>query len=95
MSDKVYLDKITVSAVGMMVTNLGNEVRNLKAQLKEAEKVIDFYADKNNWLSVQVGYGDKIIIKNDLSDHENDDQGDNLGGERAREYKTKYNKDKG
>ena len=88
---KVELDKVTVSAVGMMVTNLGNEVRNLKAQRKEAEKVIEFYADELSWYDTDKDLPKPRVTNGVIPS----DIKDNCGGKRAREYKTKYTKDKG
>ena len=71
----------------------------LKARLKEAESVIDFYGDEGNW----DGYGNNQFIDSDAEDYvqeyinmsgepEQELLG-NVGGKRAREYKQKY-KDK-
>jgi len=107
MSEKVELDKVTVSAVGMMVTNLGNEVRNLKAQLKEAERVIEFYADVKNSDFDNQDYWEDAEIVQYFEAYDDDGNAylttketegsemweDYMVGRLAREYKTKY-KDK-
>jgi hypothetical protein len=50
-------------------------------------EALEFYADPKNWLSIQVGYGNKIVIK--MSDHdylpENNEGTVEYGGKRARQ----------
>lgn len=65
-----------------IVINWRTYAKELEAQLKEAEKVIDFYADTvNNYHAIQVSPN-----PNCSGIHYCDDE-----GKKAREYKTKYN----
>lgn len=53
------------------------------AMMKEA---LEFYADKDTWQSVYVGYGDKSQIKGlDLEDLSSSDRPDEYGGKLARQ----------
>ena len=73
------------------INGMDRKISKLEAQLKEANQVIKFYGEAENWLSIHVGYGDKVAIhRKDLSDHENDSDGVNVGGKLACEYLEKY-----
>lgn len=70
------------------------EIKELKARLAHVEseyskerEVLGFYGDDKNWISVQVGYGNRIMIKPkdmDFLDEEDDDATE-VGGKRARQ----------
>ena len=75
-----------------MYSSSSEIMQDLKAQLKEAEKVIDFYGDEcfvprtkdaSDWCKAS----DLEHIKQDNGLHYD------LGGKKAREYKTKYTKE--
>lgn len=67
---------------GVVVDKIAYE--KLKTRLKEAEKVIDFYADKNNWIEIREG---NFILDDDYI---SDNFYGRSGGKRASEYKQKY-----
>ena len=67
-------------------------IEKLQAQLVEAEKVIDFYGDKDNWM--------EIVFEGELRDSrvQEGDSADALvapenGIERAREYNKKHRRE--
>jgi len=73
--------------------HLVNENKELKELCKELVEVCEFYKDKNNWQSVQVGYGTvSQIIYKDLEDLSTDDTIRLFGGKRARSVLTKHEK---
>jgi len=64
-----------------------SKYEKLETQLKEAEKIIDFYADIKSWHGTTIDNSDRNRIESENFTRR--------GGKKAREYKTKYNKDKG
>jgi predicted nuclease with TOPRIM domain len=72
------------------------ENRKLKQRLKEAEKVIDFYADKKKWCYMEAGGSSSEEGMTGIIDDFNHLLTDSgfaemyFGGKRAREYKEKY-----
>jgi hypothetical protein len=68
------------------VLALEKELNKLQAENKKLREVLEFYADSENWQSVQVGYGSRSQIKNkDLQDTSSDDRPRLVGGFIARE----------
>lgn len=65
------------------------DTKKLEAQLKEAEWVIDFYADEDNYEKMEGSYGRSYQNYHALITE--DDTEDYIGGKKAREYKAKYN----
>jgi hypothetical protein len=85
--DEIPNEALVNDLVDLMV----NELSKLRAQLDECEKVVAFYGNKENWQSLQVGYGDKSQIKwHDIEDISSDDRVKEFGGKKAREYQAKY-----
>lgn len=69
------------------------KIEQLEKENAMMRDVLEFYADRANWQSVYVGYGDKSQIKGyDLGDLSCDDRPDEFGGKRAREVLTKLTK---
>ena len=61
------------------------KISELEKQVEEAERVIAFYGDENNW-GWGIGQKDLIVIRDDSSETIKDHY---IGGKRAREYLTK------
>ena len=61
----------------------------LAARLAEAEAVIEFYANKNNWLRDANGWRHDMIVK-DLDDETLQDWDGRFSGRTARAYLEKY-----
>ena len=78
------------------VNELVDEVKKLESQLKEANEVIEFYADKENWGDYRnnIEDNDFLVILNDSENIEVQERGqiylDKYGGKKAREYKSKF-----
>lgn len=64
--------------------DLKQEIQKLKEQLADAEKVIDFYADENNYVKKQYDLDPTLLEKPEFL------HGWYIGGKLAREYKSKY-----
>jgi hypothetical protein len=86
MSEEQY--KSTIEAQDRVLQFKKKEIRELKAQLKEAEEVIDFYdPESGNWTKgkqdgkLGITARDRVMLNST-----------NYGGKRAREYRTKYPK---
>jgi len=71
-----------------------SKYEKLEKQLKEAEKVIDFYADKTNWMKIIDGKYNlgKIWVYVDYENRFIDNSITTENGKKARKYKTKYTK---
>lgn len=76
------------------ISKLEEENAELKTKLVHVEseyakerEVLNFYGDDANWLSIQVGYGNRIMIKPKDMDflNEEDDDATEVGGKRARQ----------
>lgn len=63
------------------------EIQTLKAQLKEANEVIGFYANEDNWHDCWI---DGCAGSEDFFTNIFGDMGGRVGGFRAREYQQKY-----
>jgi hypothetical protein len=61
----------------------------LTKQLKEANEVIEFYGDGNNWQLIEIGDNVAALLAQDCSETKKGFT-DKHGGKRAREYKAKY-----
>ena len=61
-------------------------LESLKSQLAEAEKVLEFYADRSSWQYSGGGQFDNTITFSDSSYVFKGKQRDKIGGKRAREY---------
>lgn len=69
-------------------------VEQLQAQLKEAEEVIAFYGDKENWSS-PFGFDNEFYPCIKLDDVQITSNNKNeRGGKKAREYLAKYESEK-
>ncbi len=70
---------------------LEDERNKEQEKIKSLIKALEFYADENNWQSIQVGYGSRSQIKHyDLFDTSTDDTQRLVGGFKAREILKEY-----
>ena len=62
-------------------------IQNVQAENAKLREGLAFYADKNNWLSIQAGYGNQIMIslKDKSYPNEHDDSTIEVGGKLARQ----------
>lgn len=73
LKDKLADQVVQVLAYKVLVSELDEEIASLKEQLKREQDCVDFYADKDNWVDMEVlGY---------LSSIRNDEQYGNEFGE--------------
>lgn len=72
------------------VDEVSGYIDKLKQQLKEAEEVIDFYADVDSWYDQEI-YGCRSGITS--CDEEEVEKHFCVGGKKARDYMTKRDHD--
>lgn len=83
-------------AVEEYVKSLQSENESLKRQLEEAENLIRFYANKDNWYPFRSFADEWCAIDTSDWNYMYDTQAKHLGGKRARDYfKSKEAKGEG
>jgi predicted nuclease with TOPRIM domain len=82
-----------VNALNHKIKQLEQENAKLKDRLKEAENVIEFYADTNNWQSPEDQGFQVDAYSEGLADMIDNDDDIGFGGKRAREYLEKWGSD--
>ena len=89
--------EIAMGATAMIIAEQGKRIKQLEKQLKEAEKVIEFYGDCKNWVYSTEDY--EHIFYDEINDsdiYEGNRVGLKwlaIGGKCARQYLEKYKGD--